>query len=659
MNNNTNPNAENNNNASNDNARNHTNERNGTNDGNRNERNNRRYNGGRNTTNTARFKGKIEGLTTLGMKSDRRTDSFLVFQNGIHDHVISTFDYASDIAPLIKHFEDPMKILMKHIPSKKKLKEQAGIDPTVEMEKLNQDEQEIVEGIEEIINAELKLFSTRRNILFQNTTKLYGIIWGQCTPSIQEEIRGLIDWEKQSNSYNTLWLLQNLKRSSSGSDSAQYGILTIVKNMKSLFLSKQGDSESLENINTRLQSALQNLKLAQGSLAFPALVEIEKQNGVSSDVAEKKVEDKVMAMLLLEAANPKKYDDLRISLLNNMLQGDNRYPTTKAEAYSMLSKYVPSNTRERGQSDRNPRVAINVFQRCAPVDGPPIPGADNTCNPQWTCWNCGRCGHKSPNCTEPRRAGFQGMQIATPVCLAQSTCNPPTLNDNVSMASQIIQPSWLLLDSGSTFNSVNNINLLTNVQPCPPLRSISNGGTLDYTQKGHFTLLDKIEGHYNQNGIANIVGLGSITTHYRVTMDSTIENVLLVHTSSDMAMKFLCCGDGLYYFDTANPLAHMVPRKVNDDVTAYCFLNTVASNKEYFTRHEIKAADNVRILQARLGWPSEITLKRILDSNLLLDCPYTSHHVDIATAVYGPLVPILKGKKLTNLPTTYHLVHKT
>jgi len=218
------------------------------------------------------------------------------------------------------------------------------------------------------------------------------------------------------------------------------------------------------------------------------------------------------------------------------------------------------------------------------------------------------------------------------------------------LSSDIVRPSWLLIDSDSTFNSVNTLDLLNNVQSCQMLRSVSNGGSLDYTIKGQLKLLDRIEGYYNHNSIANIVSLGSVADHYRVTMDTDVEDVLLVHVCSDSTLRFVRCGHGLNYFDAANPIPHIVPSKVNTDVTAYSFLSTVASNKEYFTRQEITAADSVRILQARLGWPSEQTLKRILDNNLILDCPYTSRHVNIATAVYAPLVPILKGKMVRKHP---------
>jgi len=72
-----------------------------------------------NRPNAPRFKGRIEGLSTLGKKSDNRTDSFIVCQQDIHDYVISIFDCASDIAPLIKDFSNPMKLLMRHIHTKK------------------------------------------------------------------------------------------------------------------------------------------------------------------------------------------------------------------------------------------------------------------------------------------------------------------------------------------------------------------------------------------------------------------------------------------------------------------------------------------------------------------------------------------------------------
>ena len=95
------------------------------------------------------------------------------------------------------------------------------------------------------------------------------------------------------------------------------------------------------------------------------------------------------------------------------------------------------------------------------------------------------------------------------------------------------------------------------------------------SQCGELKLLDKIEGYYNQNSIANILSLGSIADHCRTpTMDTDAEDVLLVHVCPDTTLRFVRCGHSLYYFDAPNPIPHIVPSKVNTDVTAYCFLIT-------------------------------------------------------------------------------------
>ena len=55
------------------------------------------------------------------------------------------------------------------------------------------------------------------------------------------------------------------------------------------------------------------------------------------------------------------------------------------------------------------------------------------------------------------------------------------------------QATWVLIDTGSTFNSVCNADLLCNVVPCAPMRSLSNGGSLMYNKSGHLSLLPYLE----------------------------------------------------------------------------------------------------------------------------------------------------------------------
>ena len=52
---------------------------------------------------------------------------------------------------------------------------------------------------------------------------------------------------------------------------------------------------------------------------------------------------------------------------------------------------------------------------------------------------------------------------------------------------------------------------------------------------------------------------------------------------------FRPCSDGLYYFDTAT-------LKSKTTVTNYSFLESVKSNKDFFTSQEIQGVNNARLL---------------------------------------------------------------
>ena len=88
---------------------------------------------------------------------------------------------------------------------------------------------------------------------------------------------------------------------------------------------------------------------------------------------------------------------------------------------------------------------------------------------------------------------------------------------------EFTQATWILIDIGSTFNSVCNADLLHDVVPCAPMRSLSNGGSLMYNKSGHLSLLPYLEVYYNPDSIANLLSMAYVTENYRVTMDSAVK----------------------------------------------------------------------------------------------------------------------------------------
>ena len=117
---------------------------------------------------------------------------------------------------------------------------------------------------------------------------------------------------------------------------------------------------------------------------------------------------------------------------------------------------------------------------------------------------------------------------------------------------------------------------------------------------------------------------------------------MLVHVGPATILVFKQCGSGLYYHDTAN--------QTSSAVIDYSFLSTVSQNKEYFSRAEIEGADQARILQDNISWPSTDDFKHYISSNQLGNCTVTNDNVTRAEAIDGPQVPLLKGKMVRRRP---------
>ena len=79
-----------------------------------------------------------------------------------------------------------------------------------------------------------------------------------------------------------------------------------------------------------------------------------------------------------------------------------------------------------------------------------------------------------------------------------------------------------------------------------------NGGMLRYTQCGSLILLPNLEVYYNPQLIYNLLSMSIFTSKYCVTIDSKVEDAIVMHLVINQNIKFTQCGNGLYYFDTTD-----------------------------------------------------------------------------------------------------------
>ena len=69
-----------------------------------------------------------------------------------------------------------------------------------------------------------------------------------------------------------------------------------------------------------------------------------------------------------------------------------------------------------------------------------------------------------------------------------------------------------------------------------------------------------------------------------------------------------------------------------------------------FAKQQIKSADDARNIQVGLTYPSTEDLKRIVQANMLKNCPVTHQDVDVTIKIWGPSVVLLKGKTVRCKP---------
>ena len=629
-------------------------QQNTSNNNNNNQRKNK-YKKQNNINQQSKYVGTEATLAVLGVKNDStKTDNFLVFQRSLENHVLSKFDHSGDIAYLIQELKDPMPRLMKQMPTIKSLKKDYGIDPDADEGTLSKEEQDAIVDLKELLSTERKSFVSRKATLQSNFPKLFGLIWGQCTPALQQDLRNLTEYKESYESRNCLWLLNELKKSSSGSDSTQHEVVTFIRTIRTLFTTRQRDNESLQDMGDRLDSQLQSLKLIGGTLHPKYLIESYSKSDPtkSSEEAKSAVEEKIMAVLTIEGANETKYGAVKRHLANQMVHGVDIYPDTKSQAQTLLAKYLVDDKKQNkpkggkpGDNENNPqndtgKINVSFLQNKAPaVDGPPVAGTDGMLQPHMRCFKCGRMGHISPVCSIATD-GFQGFQHRL------------NFSQNQGVNRTIMKESWILIDSGSTFSSVGNHHMLSLCTPCDPMVSYTNGGELSYTAKGPVLLLPKIVAYFNGASIANIVSLFDVVQNYRVTMDSEIDNSIHVHMS-DYKLIFKCCGEGLYFVD----LMHIDEHKINMTVNEYSpvalnLLNIVSENKSFFSKKEIVAADEARTLQRRIGYPSNEDLKSYINTGQIINCAPTIDDVQRGVLIYGPLEAAIKGKMTKSKPQT-------
>ena len=156
--------------------------------------------------------------------------------------------------------------------------------------------------------------------------------------------------------------------------------------------------------------------------------------------------------------------------------------------------------------------------------------------------------------------------------------------------------------------------------------------------------------YYSPDAAANVLSCGGLTrTGFSVTLDCGGTRFKVSHASTHQEYIFHRRDDNLY---SATLRTDCGDERVY--VTRTSLYETVEENKKKYTKREIKAAEEARRLQWKLGLPSTKEFVKMLNHGKILGTSVLSRDVQIAQDIYGPAVGAIRGKTTNPTPMQLH-----
>jgi len=103
----------------------------------------------------------------------------------------------------------------------------------------------------------------------------------------------------------------------------------------------------------------------------------------------------------------------------------------------------------------------------------------------------------------------------------------------------------------------------------------------------------------------NIIAFSDMRKKFRITVDTSKENVIAVHIGEGRVMKLLEIGAGLCIWKPEHNF-----NLTNKRISSYTFLSLVSTNKSNYTRQELDRVDASKKLYIKLGMPGIRSLSK-------------------------------------------------
>jgi len=458
---------------------------------------------------------------------------------------------------------------------------------------------------------------------------LYSLVIGQCSPALQEKLRAHNDFEgAHMNGVELLKIIRTLTHSFE--DIKELSDSVVTARMR-FYGFRQRPGQPLQEYYEQFLGQVEMLEQAGVTLIDEALAMQEatrNQRAEPSNADVQAAKQRALATHFIIGARRDLYGDFLGQMRNDYLSNQDIYPKTLQEAYAVLENRVHIGPRFVPQYDATAFATHGEESDLAGI----------------RCYNCQEMGHYANDCTNPHRTRAQGPasgdneEEATQMLMSGvegATSESPQFSFSQAHGRNI-PATWILLDNQSTVDIFKNKALLSNIREVQGTMTVHcNAGTRVTKMQGDLPGYGTV--WYDPKGIANILSLRQVRKKYHVQYDSGKDDAFLVTKPDGKQFRFMQSTGGLYVLDTA-------------DSSGVVLVNTVADNTTRYTNADYSRAKQARELQIKIGRPSTKQFLKIIDRNLLKNCPVSRADVLAAEDIFGPDVGSLKGKTVRRKP---------